>query len=302
MGEELFQLFPELHDEFGHLKPTVDTYVQNDYLYPRTIEKNEKVPIIQDDAIAMMSSGVFFSAAYNWLLRDALNLTPEIAFGYSMGECSSMWYSNKIWDAGETDNFRNSPIFKNRFAGNLELLAEHWNVSTDEAKARWTSLVILAPKEKVINLLGNSPNVYLTFINTDSEVIISGDKKECHAIADQLGAETVTLPFQNIIHHDFCRAEEKGLLAMHDFHLQDDPGIDFYSSITCEKIPMDRKVIAQNSTDVCANPVDFPKMVRKMYEAGAGIFIEVGANATCTRWINSILFDQPHLALSLIHI
>jgi len=135
MGQELFQLFPELHEEFGHLKPTLDTYVQSDYLYPRTIAKNETVPVIQDDAIAMMSSGVFFSAAYNWLLRDTLELTPKMAFGYSMGECSSMWYSNNIWDAGETDTFRNSPIFKNRFAGNLELLAEHWGITTAEAKA-----------------------------------------------------------------------------------------------------------------------------------------------------------------------
>ena len=298
MGQELFQLFPDLYEEFGDLKPTLDTYVQSDYLYPKTITKNEPVPVIQNDAIAMMSSGVFFSAAYNWFLRDTLELTPSMAFGYSMGECSSMWYSNKIWEASETDNFRNSPIFKNRFAGNLELLAEHWNVSTEEAKARWTSLVILAPKEKVIELLDDYANVYLTFINTDHEVIISGDKKDCTAIASKLGAETVTLPFQNIIHHDFCRKEEKGLLEMHDFALQDNPGIDFYSSITGEKIPFDRKIIARNSTDVCANPVDFPKMVKKMYEAGAGIFIEVGANATCTRWIQTILSDQPHLAVA----
>ncbi len=298
MGQELFQLFPDLYKEFGDLKPTLDTYVQSDYLYPKTIKKNESVSVIQNDAIAMMSSGVFFSAAYNWFLRDALKLTPAMAFGYSMGECSSMWYSNKIWDASETDNFRNSPIFKNRFAGNLELLAEHWNVTIEEAKARWTSLVILAPKEKVKALLANYSNVYLTFINTDNEVIISGDKADCISIAEQLGAETVTLPFQNIIHHDFCRAEEKGLLEMHDFPLIANPGIDFYSSITGEKIPMDRKVIAQNATDVCANAVDFPKMVKKMYEAGAGIFIEVGANATCTRWINTILSDQPHLAVA----
>ena len=298
MGQELFQLFPELHEEFGHLKPTLDTYVQSDYLYPRTIAKNETVPVIQDDAIAMMSSGVFFSAAYNWLLRDTLELTPKMAFGYSMGECSSMWYSNNIWDAGETDTFRNSPIFKNRFAGNLELLAEHWGITTAEAKARWTSLVVLTDKENVIKLLDNYPNVYLTFINTDHEVIISGDKTDCHAIAKQLEAETITLPFQNIIHHDFCRAEEKGLLEMHDFPLKANPGINFYSSITGEKIPMDRKIIAKNSTEVCANAVDFPKMVKKMYAEGAGIFIEVGANATCTRWINTILTDQPHLAVA----
>jgi len=170
LGRELFQLFPQLYEQFEDLKPDLDTYDTH-------------------------------------ILRNVFQLEPQIAFGYSMGECSSMWYSTGVWSGDETNEFRNSPIFKNRFAGNLELLAEHWKVSSEEAKERWISLVVLAPKDKVEKLVVQHQDVYLTFINTSKEVIISGDKTACQQIVQELDCHTVEIPFQNIIHHHFCEKE-----------------------------------------------------------------------------------------------
>ena len=317
LGRELFQLFPQLYQQFGDLKPNLDTYVNSKYLYPvlssnfplldNLEEEAEKLlddgksssNSIYQDTIAMMSSGVFFSAAYTHILRNVFKLEPQIAFGYSMGECSSMWYSTGVWSADETNEFRNSPIFKNRFAGNLELLAEHWKVSSKEAKERWTSLVVLADKNKVEKLVEQHEDVYLTFINTSKEVIISGDKTACQAIIKQLNCHTVEIPFQNIIHHHFCAKERKGLIKMHNFPLQEKSAIDFYSSITQKKIPLDSLKIAENSTQVCVEQVNFPKTIQTVYNEGARIFIEVGANATCTGWINENLKGQEFLATSI---
>ena len=298
LGRGLFQLFPQLHEQYAELKPDLDTYVNSKYLYPQEGQVSDTIDIYQD-TIAMMSSGVFFSAAYTHILRNVFQVAPQIAFGYSMGECSSMWYSTGVWSADETNEFRNSPIFKNRFAGNLELLAEHWKVSSKEAKKRWTSLVVLAPKETVEKLVERWDNIYLTFINTSKEVIISGDKTACQKIIQELDCHTVEIPFQNIIHHHFCEKEREGLIKMHNFSLQEKPAIDFYSSITQSKIPLDSLKIAENSTQVCVEQVNFPKTVQTIYNEGARIFIEVGANATCTNWINEILKGQEFLSTSI---
>ena len=315
LGRELFQLFPQLYEQFGDLKPDLDTYINSKYLYPIS---SSNFPILDDsaekksldngklssdsiyqDTIAMMSSGVFFSAAYTHILRNIFRLEPQIAFGYSMGECSSMWYSTGVWNGDETNEFRNSPIFKNRFAGNLDLLAEHWQIPSKEAKEKWISLVVLADKDKVERLVETQKNVYLTFINTHKEVIISGDKTACQAIIQQLNCHTVEIPFQNIIHHHFCEKERAGLLKMHNFPLQEKPAIDFYSSITQNKISLDSLKIAENSTQVCVEQVNFPKTVETIYNEGARIFIEVGANATCTGWINENLKGKDILATSI---
>ena len=299
LGESVFQLFPSLYAHFEQQLPALYPYIWPEYLYPKKQAAAVAGPVIYDNAIAMMSVGVFFSAAYTHILRHHLGINPDIAFGYSMGECSSMWYALGVWAPDEAREFQESPIFRERFAGDLALLAEHWGVHSAEAKNRWVSLVLQAPREAVLALMAEYEQVYLSFINSEKELVISGDRNACMAIADRLGCRPVQIPFQNIIHHDFCTREREGLLKMHQFPVQERPAIDFYSSISGGKIALDSRLIAENSTAVCCQAVDFPGTVNTVYAAGARLFIEVGAQATCTRWIGDILEGRPHVALSI---
>ncbi len=298
IGQTLFQLFPNLLAHFEEQVDCLDDFVCSDYLYPKTITKGEGLNVY-DNAIALMSAGVFYATAYTKILRDLFKVEPNMAFGYSMGECSSMYYATDMWAPENAKEFRESPIFLNGFAGRMEVLSKHWNISSEEAKASWVSYVLLAPKENVVKALADFEKASLTFINTDNQIVISGDKTACDAIIKQLGCPSIPIPFQNIIHHKSCRIEEEGLIKIHDFPLLTTPNIDFYSSITHSKIPMDSEAIARNSTEVCCNAVDFPKIVRTVYQDGARVFIEVGANATCTGWIKEILKEEEHLAVSI---
>ncbi len=299
LGKDSFQLFPELMDTYEEMVGDLDQFINSAYLYPRLKSTKQEDPNIYDNSIAMMSAGVFYSAIFTDILRDKFKLNPDIAFGYSMGECSSMWYSLGVWHPNGAEKFRKSTIFKNRYAGDLELLAEHWNISTDLAKEKWISLILLAPLAEVEVLIQDKDRVYLTFINTENEVIISGDKESCLEVVEQLNCHSIPIPFQNVIHHDFCIKEKVGLLDMHHFDIADSPAVDFYSSISQDKINLTSQEIAENSVAVCAQKVNFPKTVKTVYEAGARIFIEVGANATCTNWIASNLKDESHLAVAM---
>jgi len=299
LGQDVFQLFPELLSRYEKRLGDVDRFINGDYLYPRLKSIDETGPDIYTNSIAMMSAGVFYSTIFTEVLRDHFKLIPDIAFGYSMGECSSMWYASGVWHPNGAEKFRKSDIFKNRFAGDLELLAEHWGVSTEVAKEKWISMVLLAPLHKVEALIEGKEKVFLTFINTADEVIISGDKETCIQIAADLECHSIAIPFQNVIHHDFCKKESDGLLDMHYFDIAAQPEIDFYSSITQKKINLSSQEIAENSVAVCAQQVDFPKTIQTVYDVGARIFIEVGANATCTSWIQSNLKDKAHHAVAM---
>ena len=299
LGKDLFQLFPNLMPHFEALNPKLAKFICPEYLYPQTQSKTEEGPNIYENAIAMMSTGVFHSAAYTHILRHYFKVEPQMAFGYSMGECSSMWYSLGVWSPELAQEFQDSPVFKKRFAGELELLAEHWNISPKEAQEKWTSLVLLAPRAKVEALAMATDQVYVSFVNTPNEVVISGDKVACQSIVEQLQCPVIQVPFQNVIHHDFCEKEYDGLIKMHKGVLQEQPAIDFYSSITLDKLEMDSQKIAENSTAVCCQKVDFPQTVEYLYEQGARIFLEVGANATCTGWTKTILKDKAHLAINI---
>lgn len=299
IGYDLFQLFPELLPRYESIAESVDQFLWPDYLYPKSQSKDEIHPPIQTDAIAMMSVGVFFSSVYTHILRSCFKIEPKAALGYSMGECSSMWYSLGVWSPENAKVFQNSPIFQNRFSGNLELLAKVWKISSEEAKKRWVSLVLLADQSKVEPLLKGKEKVYLSFINTEKEVIISGDRSTCFEIVGQLGCSYLEIPFQNIIHHEFCNEEYEGLLEMHNFKLENQPEIDFYSSISKEKMDFDSLAIAKNSTQVCCEKVDFPETVTAVFHHKINTFVEVGANSTCSGWIKKILKDKNHLAVSI---
>jgi len=299
LGQDLFQYFPQLLAHYEQLLGTIDNFVGSDYLFPKQLAKTDTPPDIYQDAIAMMSAGVFYSAAFTQLLREHFKLKPDLAFGYSMGECSSMWYSLGVWHPNGANKFQHSPIFKSRFAGELELLAEHWGITSEEARERWISLVLLVPREKVEALLAGQEKVHLTFINTPEEVVISGDKADCLAVAEQLGCPVITIPFQNVIHQAFCEKEREGLLDMHHFEIADQPDVTFYSSITKQQIKPESREIAENSVAVCVQEVDFPAMVNTVYEAGAKIFVELGANATCSNWIKANLKGKEHLAVAI---
>lgn len=299
LGQDVFQLFPQLHTHFEQKVPNMSEFVGTKYLYPKTQTADTATPNIHKDAIAMMSAGVFSSAIYTHILRSYFKLEPEIAFGYSMGESASMWYSLDVWSPTRTSIFRNSSLFQTEFSGELNLLAKVWNTSSKEAQNRWISLILLAPRTKVEALVARYDTAYVSFINTNNEVIISGDKEICQSIVSQLNCHSVEVPFKNIIHHDFCKMAHDELIEMHEFPLEEKPIIDFYSSINLEKLPFDSKEIAINSSKVCYKAVDFPKTVKTIYEKEARIFIELGANATCTSWIKENLGSKEHLAISM---
>ena len=299
VGADLFKTFPGLQDKYESELSNLNQFVWPDYIYPKTQSIDSARLSPYENAIALMSIGVFYSAAYTHILKDIFKVHPDMAMGYSMGECSSMWYSLGIWDPNNSTEFQDSPIFKNQFAGELHTLANYWKTNSNTAKDKWISLILFARKESVLEALQAFPEVFLTFINTPTEIIISGDKTMCYAIAAQLNCRSLALPFQNVIHHDFCRTEEAGLLKMHNFELQEQANTKFYSSIKRDFISLDRNSIAVNSTEVCCKTVDFPQSVEDVYQAGARIFIELGANATSTNWIKDILKDKEHLALSV---
>ena len=57
--------------------------------------------------------------------------------------------------------------------------------------------------------------------------------------------------------------------------------------------------LAENMANMTCKQVDFPHLVNQVYDDGARIFIEVGPQKTCTRWIEKILQDKPHAAIAI---
>lgn len=314
MGAALFQAFPELYDYIKGRVNHLETAFFSTDLYPRTLvapteeEKQQQLLNIQRNALPMMATGVMFSGAYTKLVEGYLGLKADAVMGFSMGETSAMWYSQGIWDAHNTDEkFMKAPLFREKVGGKMKLLAEHWQMSEAEALSKWRSCLIA-----VANGIGNykslkqwfeteiAPNearVYLTFIHTDTEVILSGDKQAIEAILQKYNLQGMDLKINNVVHHEFCRAVTPELLEMHTLNLERVAQKVYYSSITGTPLEITIENLAEHAKEVCCREVNFPHLVRKVAQDNHQIFVELGANATCSRWIDEILRDQPHICI-----
>ncbi|MEL6862898.1 MAG: beta-ketoacyl synthase N-terminal-like domain-containing protein [Bacteroidota bacterium] len=316
LGAALFQAFPGLYD---YLKGRVDdlsTAFFSPDLYPRSLNaldrkaRLDREARLQTNALPMMAIGCTFSAVYTQIVQDYLGLKADSVIGYSMGETSAMWYGQGIWDAHyAASKFLEAPLFSEKVGGKMGILANLWSMSAEEAKAKWTSRLIKQAKEMpgYTNLADwfraviapKEDRVYLTFINTDTEIIISGDRDQVQRIIDQYQLSAVDLNINNAVHHHFCRQVEPELIEMHHLPIEYPPTIRFYSSISRSPLLIESEALAKNGMEVCCQEVDWPALVRQMAADGHGLFLELGANATCSRWIDEVLADQQAVSIPI---
>jgi PfaB family protein len=314
MGAAVFQAFPGLYDAVKSRVNHLDSAFFSADLYPRRRQKldasDKKAAelALQTNALPMMAIGCTFAAVYTALVQDFLGLKADSVAGFSMGETSAMWYGQGIWDAHRAEEkFIEAPLFREKVGGQMSLLAEVWNMTPDEARARWSARLVTAPEgvpgfaslaewfRKVV--APTAEKIFLTFIHTDNEVVISGDSVEIERLLEQYPFANIPLALNNVVHHNFCRTAETEFLEMHRLPIEHPADKDFYSSITLSPLKIETESLAKNATDVCCEEVDFPRLVRKMADEGHRIFVELGANATCSRWIGEILAGQEHLAV-----
>ncbi len=314
MGAAFFQAFPGLYDAVQSRVDHLATAFFSADLYPRTRQaldvagKKAAELALQTHALPMMAIGCTFAAVFTTLVQDYLGLRADSVIGFSMGETSAMWYGQGIWDAHRAEEkFIKAPLFREKVGGEMTLLADVWNLSPEEARARWAARLVTAPNGAggYVSLADwfrqavapNAKKVFLTFIHTDNEVVLSGDGTEIDLLLQGLPFTSIPLALNNVVHHAFCRQLQAEFMDMHRLPIERPAGKDFYSSITLSPLSVDTERLAVNATDVCCSEVDFPRLVRKMADDGHRVFVELGANATCSRWIGDILAGREHLAV-----
>ncbi|NME72105.1 beta-ketoacyl synthase N-terminal-like domain-containing protein [Flammeovirga aprica] len=314
-GASLLQMFPSLYD---HIKNSVNHPSRaffTEYLYPRTLKKPtaEEIKLQEEslgtNALPVMAIGVAFATAYTVLLQDILKVKADSLAGYSMGETSSLWYGQGLWDGHQVDEkFLETNVFSEIVGGAMTILGEEWSMDAAIAKEKWRSRLITLNAETLgyatledwfrVEVEGKYERVYLTFINTDSEIIISGDNDILEKIMQKHALTSVTLTINNCAHHPFIRRVTEEFIAMHHLPLQKKLSKTVYSGVTQKPLVINEEVIANNGKEVCCQEVNLPKLIRSMHADGHELFIEVGANATLSRWIGEILKDKEHATIA----
>jgi PfaB family protein len=324
LGQTLFRLFPALHQVAATYVSDIGAVMRERLLYPRSLGSLSRAQVGQldeqllADPLAMLGSGMSYATMLTAALRDYFQLRPQAVFGYSLGEISMMC-AHAVWsnyDQGIA-TLNTSSLFQSRLAGSMQAVREYWGLNpskdscndsvndlqADQASAIWSSYVIRATLPQVIDYVQRYEKVYITHINTANEIVIAGDAQACLRLTKQmkrdLKCDTFRAPAGGALHCEVVRSEYDELVKLNLLPIQPVSGIRFYSAANYQPITLDSQAIAHHIAKGLCQQLDFPRLVNRVYDDGARIFIEVGAGSSCSRWVHDILQTKPHVVISL---
>ncbi|MBH8556075.1 type I polyketide synthase [Nostocaceae cyanobacterium CENA357] len=309
IGRNLFHLFPRVHDD-SMVKSIYKRAADVERLvFPRSLNKLSIRQLetlekrLLDDSLAMFEAEMFFTRIITTIIRDDFQVKPKYVFGYSLGE-TSMMVAQGVWSNfyQGSNSFNSSALFGERLSGPKNAVREYWGLpktSTACEQNLWVNYVLMASPSQVIACLQHEQQVYLTQINTPEEVLIAGEPTACQRVIKALGCNAFPAPFDHVIHCEAMRSEYEELVKLNTLPSQTIPGVVFYSAAEYQPITLDDGTVARSIATGLSQQLDFPRLVNRVYDDGARIFIEAGAGSVCSRWIDKILENKEHLTVSL---
>ncbi len=307
LGAHWLHLFPQAQDFLHTLSESPADTVADYALYQRSLAAPTRAEVrafravLATDQVAMMKSGSAFAVLFTQVMRNIFKLKPSAAFGYSLGE-GSMYWSMGVWQNADAAaaRFEHSPLFRSRLFGRKEAVRAMWGLPPHASDDFWASFVLSAPYQDVLEHVQRESRVYITHINTPQETVIAGDIVACERIVAAMGVPALRAPFEVVIHNEVMMSEFDELFRVHNNPLADHvSAVRFYSAADYAPAPLEQETIARNIARVSCKVVDFPRLINRVYEDGARVFVELGPGATCARWVSDTLGDREHLAVSI---
>ena len=284
MGRGLLMAFPDVAETLNAL-----------------LKAQAMTPLLAKSALSefeQLCAVSLVTQAHAILLRDVLELTPQAAIGLSLGESNAL-FAFGFWKdmGGLLDDIEAAAMYERHLGGAFETAGEAWgpNVPAD-----WTNWRVRAPVGRVQTELANHPNVEITIIYTDDDLMIGGPADACRALCQRLGPGTGTLMHQHlVVHANAMKPFEQKWRELHTRPVSRVDGIRLYANATNAAYVPTKARVADMLTRQAVATVDFPATVRQAWEDGVRTFVELGPRDTLTQSISQVLKGKPHLAVAV---
>lgn len=310
LGQHIFHLYPSVYEASFNITANVGHYMQETRMYPRrqkamTFKERKAHDLsIQMDLSSVGGTDTSYSVICAHIMTEIFGIKPNIAFGYSMGEASMMMALNAWTEplllekkSQETD------IFVDRLYGELKTVKKYWEMEDHDTPGDqlWTTCTLKASAEDVNRTILEEgyDRVYIALINTADNVVITGEPGQCIEMIQKLGCRAIPMGFVPAIHSPPTRLEYEGLADLYTLPVVEETDIKFYSTSCYLPIPFRSKAVGYAIAKCFCDPVDFPRLVNKVHEDGARIFVEAGAGRSCCTWIDKILKGKEHVTIPL---
>lgn len=290
MWKDVFQVFPEVYHIF-------DTYGVD----PEEILNIE--PSEWENPIKQIQQSMMASIVNTYIVKDVLKIKADAAIGYSLGY-NNLMFSLGYWQdiKGYFDFLKQSDLFNNELLGELNLLDSNIQADLIKIKKDWKSYLVQGDVNTVLNKISTLPTVFPTLINTNREMVVSGQQQACEELLRSMKCQFKTLNNIGLLHHEVIKKAglklKKGLnqpifLNTFNEHLSLYP-------VTPFKVKLDPAKHASNIVKTLSQVVDFREQIQQARQDGIECFIEVGSNCLMKNWTDNILASrQSRLSLAI---
>lgn len=300
MGRTLLSVFPEV------LRRQQE---ENKYL-PRQLgpDWEHQGPEFSVTHKTMIFSQVAIGAAICDLLA-LFGVRPSASIGYSLGE-SAAFFGLRAWTNRDDmlARMQRASLFGSDLVAPFDAARRAWNLP-DGQEVPWLSGVIDRSAGDVratidqMRLVVPELRLYLLIVNTPRQCVIGGERTQVEQLVRDLNANFVLLPSPSTVHCNVLRQVEEAYRELHLMPttvpmietIDGAKPIDFYSAAWGHKYALTRESAAEAIVAQAMDTIDFPRVIEQAYADGVRLFVEIGPGSSCTKMIDEILGDRPHL-------
>ena len=302
MGRGIGVQWPEILRKMDAKTPQLRTQlVPQCYVPQRTSwmpgwEKEAYKKIISDPLNMIFGQVVHGGITASLIMN--FGVKPSAVIGYSLGESAGLFAMGAWSDCGEMlKRMQETNLFTTELAGTYNAARRAWNIPSDK-DIEWCAAVVNRPKDIVLDVVNKFPYAKLLIINTPDECVIGGQKDDIEASIKMLGCEAIFLDGIVSVHCDAAVPVSDAYKRLHIFPTTPPESIKFYSCAFGRSYDLTSDSAASSILKQAIDGFDFTATINRAYKDGIRIFLEMGPNSSCTRMINRILDEKPHMAIS----
>ena len=298
MGCELFTIWPEILKEQQLENRYLCSQYQPEVFWNQHLWKNiDAASETQKNYKAMIFGQVALGTAVTDLVAR-FDVNPDAVIGYSLGETAGL-FSTRTWrDRDEMLTRMNaSTLFTHDLAGDFNAARKSWQLPKKET-ADYVMGLIDRPMSVLKTAIRNRKAVYGLIANTLHECVVGGKRGVVESLVSKLGCKYIPIEGVTIAHCEVVKEVEEPYRNLHLFDTTPPEQIEFYSGAWGRTYDVTKDSAADAILAHAMVGVDYPKTIEAAYASGVRFFIEMGPGASCSRMINNILGDRPHVARS----
>ena len=305
MGRDLALRFPGIVDTMDRDTRQLKTQFRPWHLMPWRQSwhpgwEANAVSRLTADPLNMIFGQVVFGDLMTRVLKHVA-IRADAVIGYSLGESAAL-FAHGVWsDRGDMlARMQDTDLFTSQLSGPCRALRRAWRIPEDDPVS-WQVAVVNRPAEPVRNALAKIGRVRLLIVNSPNECVIGGLAPAVAQAITAMGCQAVYLDGVVTVHCDAARPVADAYRRLHLFPTTTKTGLDVYSCSWAKPYAVTADKIADSIEKQAVDGFDFTQTIKRAAADGIRIFIEAGPRATCTRMIDRILNDQPHLAVAASH-